>query len=356
MSGLDKVRSVSSEPVIAPTLQSENLYAQTVTATNLIVENSVILPESYVPTSNILRWSRVAVGGETIISGKDLSNNPLIYEPGYEQVYLNGSLLLRGIDYIATNGTTITGLGALLASDVIEVIAPSGVAVGDYYTQSQADAKFATTNQTSTPVASVLSYAAANAPSGWLLCDGTVYSFAAYPLLASLLLGTYGGNGTTTFAVPDLRGRAVAGRDNMGGTTASRITAAVSGVTGTTLGAAGGTEKLHQHTHAGTFAASDHGHGPGSFHAAIGATDSDPSRIGYVAGYNSGGPGIATYSIIAGGLTINTSGFNHYTPVYGGSGSPSADTTVGITNNVNAQTGASQNLPPTIVLNYIIKA
>jgi microcystin-dependent protein len=247
MSGLDKIRSVSSEPVIAPTLQSENLYAQTVTATNLIVENSVTLPESYVPTSNILRWSRVAVGGETIISGKDLSNNPLIYEPGYEQVYLNGSLLLRGIDYIATNGTTITGLGALLASDVIEVIAPSGVAVGDYYTQSQADAKFATTNQTSTPVASVLSYAAANAPSGWLLCDGRVYSFAAYPLLASLLLGTYGGNGTTTFAVPDLRGRTIAGPDNMGGTDAGRLDIANS--SGTVTGAQYVSTSNHAHLH-----------------------------------------------------------------------------------------------------------
>jgi hypothetical protein len=352
MSGLDKARNVSSEPVIAPTLQSEDLYAQTITATNLIVKNSVTLPTSYVPTSNILRWSRVAVGGETIISGKDLNNNPLVYEPGYEQVYLNGSLLLRTTDYTATNGTTITVLGALLASDVIEVIAPSGVAVGDYYTQSQADAKFATTNQTSTPVASVLSYAAANAPSGWLLCDGRTYSFAAYPTLANLLLGTYGGNGTTTFAVPDLRGRSVAGVDNMGGTTASRITAAVSGVTGTTLGAAGGTEKLHQHIHAGTFAASGHTHGPGSFAAAIGATNSDPSRIGYVAVGNSGGPGTATYSVIAGGLLINSAPFNHYTPVYGSSDAPSGTGTVGN----NSQDGTSQNLPPTMVLNYIIKA
>jgi microcystin-dependent protein len=355
MSGLDKVRSVSSEPVIAPTLQSENLYAQTVTATNLIVENSVILPESYVPTSNILRWSRVAVGGETIISGKDLSNNPLIYEPGYEQVYLNGSLLLRGIDYIATNGTTITGLGALLASDVIEVIAPSGVAVGDYYTQSQADAKFATTNQTSTPVASVLSYAAANAPSGWLLCDGTVYSFAAYPLLASLLLGTYGGNGTTTFAVPDLRGRAVAGRDNMGGTTASRITAAVSGVTGTTLGAAGGDERLHQHLHAntGTFASDGHIHNArGDLGAAIGATNSNIAAIGYVAGgVVGGGPATSTYTITGGIGGSQT--FNHYTPVYGNTAANTGSASI---SNVNAGSGTAQNLPPTMILNYIIKA
>ena len=247
MSGLDRAKNVSSEPVIAPALQSEDLYAQTVIARNLVVEESITLPVSYVPSSNILRWSRVAVGGETFISGRDLSNTPLLYQPGYEQVYLNGSLLLRGIDYIATNGTTITGLGALLASDVIEVIAPSGVAVGDYYTQSQSDAKFATTNQTSTPVASVLSYAAANAPSGWLLCDGATYSFAAYPTLANLLLGTYGGNGTTTFAVPDLRGRTVAGPDNMGGTDAGRLDIANS--SGTVTGAQYVSTSNHAHSH-----------------------------------------------------------------------------------------------------------
>jgi microcystin-dependent protein len=273
----------------------------------------------------------VAIGGETFISGRDLSNTPLLYQPGYEQVYLNGSLLLRGIDYIATNGTTITGLGALLASDVIEVIAPSGVAVGDYYTQSQADAKFATTDQTSTPVASVLSYAAANAPSGWLLCDGKTYSFAAYPALAGLLLGTYGGNGTTTFAVPDLRGRTVAGRDNMGGTTAARITAAVSGVTGTTLGAAGGDERLHQHLHANTVTNGNHGH-------TWSGQNSDLNNIGQAGNYP---------FKIAQDLTTQWTGT---TGNIGSSGS-----IVSITN-VNAGLGTAQNLPPTMVLNYIIKA
>jgi microcystin-dependent protein len=217
---------------------------------------------------------------------------------------------------------------------------------------------------TNTPVGMLAPFAGAAAPTGWLLCAGqTVPRLGTYAKLFSVISTTYntGGEAGTDFRLPDLRGRVIAGKDNMGGTTASRITAAVSGVTGTTLGAAGGDERLHQHTHpntvAGTFATSDHGHGPGSFHAAIGATDSDPSRIGYVAGYNSGGPGTATYSIIAGGLTINTSPFNHYTPVYGGSGGPSATSTtaVSITNASNAQTGASQNLPPTIVLNYIIK-
>lgn len=48
------------------------------------------------------------------------------------------------------------------------------------------------------------------------------------------------GDGSTTFNLPDCRGRVVAKKDNMGGSTASRLTSAGSGITGTTLGAAGG--------------------------------------------------------------------------------------------------------------------
>ncbi|TNE62439.1 MAG: phage tail protein [Alphaproteobacteria bacterium] len=44
-------------------------------------------------------------------------------------------------------------------------------------------------------------------PSGWVACDGTVYNIADYPGLGYLLGDLYGGNGSTTFAVPDLRGR-----------------------------------------------------------------------------------------------------------------------------------------------------
>ncbi|MBO9626540.1 MAG: phage tail protein [Microbacterium sp.] len=44
-------------------------------------------------------------------------------------------------------------------------------------------------------------------PKGWALCNGQVLSIAQNQALFSLLGTTYGGNGTTTFALPDLRGR-----------------------------------------------------------------------------------------------------------------------------------------------------
>ena len=44
-------------------------------------------------------------------------------------------------------------------------------------------------------------------PRGWLLCNGQILSIAQNTALFSLLGTTYGGNGQTTFALPDLRGR-----------------------------------------------------------------------------------------------------------------------------------------------------
>ena len=80
-------------------------------------------------------------------------------------------------------------------------------------------------------------------PTGWLLCSGAAASRTAYSALFAIIGTTYGvGDGSTTFNVPDLRGRIAAGKDNMGGTTASRLTSGGSGITGTTLGSAGGTE------------------------------------------------------------------------------------------------------------------
>jgi hypothetical protein len=68
-----------------------------------------------------LIWRKTAAGGETSLSGYDNASQALSYTPGQEQVYLNGILLVRGDDYTATNGTSITGLAALSANDFVQV-------------------------------------------------------------------------------------------------------------------------------------------------------------------------------------------------------------------------------------------
>lgn len=100
------------------------------------------------------------------------------------------------------------------------------------------------------PVGSIVDYAGTTAPSGYLLAYGQAVSRTTYALLFAVLSTTYGvGDGSTTFNLPDLRGRIAAGKDDMGGSAASRITSGVSGITGTTLGAAGGDQQIAAHTH-----------------------------------------------------------------------------------------------------------
>ena len=73
-------------------------------------------------TAAIYRYKYVATGGETSVSGTDSQGLTLSYLVGKEQVYLNGVLLVKTTDYNATNGTSITGLAALTAGDILEII------------------------------------------------------------------------------------------------------------------------------------------------------------------------------------------------------------------------------------------
>jgi microcystin-dependent protein len=95
----------------------------------------------------------------------------------------------------------------------------------------------------SVPIGSVIDYWGATPPDGYLFPYGQEVSRTDYAALFAVIGTAAGaGNGTTTFNLPDYRGRVGAGKDNMGGTAASRLTNAASGVTGTTLGATGGSQ------------------------------------------------------------------------------------------------------------------
>src|SRR6185436_412469 len=53
----------------------------------------------------------------------------------------------------------------------------------------------------------IVMFAATFAPRNWAFCDGQLLSIAQNTALFSILGTTYGGNGQTTFALPDLRSR-----------------------------------------------------------------------------------------------------------------------------------------------------
>lgn len=91
--------------------------------------------------ATLTRYRYVAAGGETSLSGVDANGNVLSYGLGLEQVYLNGVLQVRGQDYTATTGTSITGLTALVASDVAEILVFSPFTIANAVDQTLIDAK-----------------------------------------------------------------------------------------------------------------------------------------------------------------------------------------------------------------------
>jgi|TARA_R110001583_G_scaffold20056_2_gene77806 microcystin-dependent protein len=164
---------------------------------------------------------------------------------------------------LAINATAITSTAAevnLLDGDTsvgssITIADADGVIVNDGGTMKSVPAS--DLRAYSMPAGAVTPFAGASAPTGFLLCDGAAISRSTYSVLFTAISTTYGtGDGSSTFNVPDLRGRVVAGQDDMGGSSANRLTDQTGGLNGDTLGDTGGSEthtlsvaQLPAHTH-----------------------------------------------------------------------------------------------------------
>jgi hypothetical protein len=90
-------------------------------------------------TANFTTWKKTMAGGETSVSGTDDNAVTLSYTVGLEQVFINGALQARGSDYVATTGTTVTGLSALGANDIVSVVCYAPFNVTNTYTKSETD-------------------------------------------------------------------------------------------------------------------------------------------------------------------------------------------------------------------------
>lgn len=153
---------------------------------------------------------------------------------------------------------------------------------------------------TAAPSGMLAPFAGATAPEGWLLCDGSAVSRADYALLFDAIGTTYGvGNGTTTFNLPNLKGRIPVGRD------AAQTEFDVLGETGGEKAHVLTTPEMPSHTHAPAEG--------GSF-IATGAGSSNQNWVGTAASFH-----------------INTT-----TAATGGG-------------------GAHNNLQPYVVMNWIIR-
>lgn len=224
------------------------------------------------------------------------------------------------------------------------------------------------------PVGVVNPFAGANAPAGWLLCYGQAVSRIQYPALFNTLSTTYGvGDGSTTFNVPDLRGRTIAGVDNMGGTDAGRLdiansSGAVTGSQYVTLTSGQSGIPAHSHANTATFSgnAASHTHTQDSHNHSV----YDPShghsftpRWGgsQGVGLNMNAPAYSSPYGLGGGYVegayASTSNYGATATNQSTSITPAGTVAVSNVNNTAANAvSAHDNMPPTMVLNYIIKA
>jgi len=173
------------------------------------------------------------------------------------------------------------------------------------------------------PTGVILPYAGSAAPdNGWLLCDGAAVSRAGYPDLFKRLGTTYGaGDGSTTFNLPDLRGRVPVGEDG----SAARLSASDA------LGNSGGTpiSNMPNHAHGGAVGASGdivHDHNLNYFGVA----------------YATGGTFHNLYTPDGGSNPLQT-GTNRQTLNHAH------------TISAEGTGGAMDNMPPYQVVNYIIR-
>lgn len=212
----------------------------------------------------------------------------------------------------------------------------------------------------SSPTGALTAYAGSEAPTGWLLCYGQAVSRATYAALYSVIGTTYGsGDGSTTFNIPDLRGRAPVALDNMGGTDANRLSVT------NTLGGTGGEEKhllivseMPSHTHlqdAHNHTQTNHTHSN---------TLNDLGHThGYIFNIQHSDGAVVSGEALTSGLTLG--GRRRYLDTTSGNNSaPMSITNAGQTANIQDATATNQNrggdgehnnMQPYILTNYIIK-
>ena len=179
------------------------------------------------------------------------------------------------------------------------------------------------------PTSTILPYAGSAAPTGYFLCDGSAKSRTTYAGLFAIIGTTYGaGNGSTTFNIPDLRGRVIAGLDSDSGGFADRLTTgSAADLNGRLLGANNGNPG---DTGRGTNGAQEH----------LLTASELPQHTHTFSG------------------TVSLDGTAAGTPPTeimmdnDGNGTASNVTTA---NGGNAGDQAHNNVQPTIILNYIIK-
>jgi len=164
--------------------------------------------------------------------------------------YRNSEWVVMGVVHVGTTAPTTMQSGDVWidTSGAENVIKYRNQDNDAWITVIDSNSTSATNNHLA-PTGSMTMWLTDTAPTGWLLCYGQAVSRTTYAALFNIISTTFGvGDGSTTFNLPDMRGRFPLGQDDMGGSSANRVTA----TDADTIGGADGDEtKNLQHNHGG---------------------------------------------------------------------------------------------------------
>jgi microcystin-dependent protein len=245
----------------------------------------------------------------------------------------------------ATNTSTATinvdSVGAKSITGAAAATLQAGqIASGAIVTITYDGTQFQLTNTSPVAVAvgTIMAWPTSTVPNGWLECYGQAISRTTYSALFAAISTVYGvGDGSTTFNLPDMRGRAIAGEDDMGGSSANRLTGLTDGVNGDTLGAVGGLEST-------TIGTANLPSGNLSHSLSVSTTITNGTTV-FRGSFNS----VNVNQTSPTGTAIGSSGAAAETLSLG-SGTVSGTVALG------GSGTAINNLPPTIILKWIILA
>lgn len=214
-------------------------------------------------------------------------------------------------------------------------------------------------------------FAGTAAPSGWLLCFGQAVSRSTYAALFAAIGTLYGaGDGSTTFNLPDCRGRSPFGKDDMGGTAAGVLNVTLTGTTtagnavvtglSSTAGLAVGMRAFGSTLPAGVTIASIDSATQVTLSTGTGVTAGTASiRFGIVDGATVGATGGShIHTLSAAQMPAHT--HNTGTTIGSRNTSPGGGETIVYAGSTYTSTSAGggqahPNMPPAIVTNFIIK-